>query len=164
MIQLTRYTIVDKLHEGSETVIYRAIRDADQQPVVIKTPRSDYPTPRALANLQHEYSLLRALELPGVIKALALESRGSSLALVLEDFGGQSLSKLAAQQPLGLETILQIAIAVADTLAILHSQPIVHKDIKPHNVNEDSFRQLAGPEMPRRNEYGIEFGPTSQAE
>jgi serine/threonine protein kinase len=132
MIQLTRYTIVDKLHEGSETVIYRAIRDADQLPVVIKTPRSEYPTSRALANLQHEFSMLRALDLPGVIKALALESRGNSLALVLEDFGGQSLYKLSAQQPLGIEKTLQIAIAVADTLAILHNQPIVHKDLKPH--------------------------------
>jgi len=142
MIQLTRYTIVDKLHEGSETVIYRAIRDADQLPVVIKMPRSEYPTPRALANLQHEYSLLRALELPGagadvdagvgVIRALALESRGNSLALVLEDFGGQSLHQLAERQPLGLETTLQIAVAVADTLAVLHGQPIVHKDLKPH--------------------------------
>ena len=136
MIQLTRYTIVDKLHEGSETVIYRAIRDADQLPVVIKTPRSEYPTSRALANLQHEYSMLRALDLPGVgvIKALALESRGNSLALVLEDFGGQSLYKLAAQQPFGIEKTLQIAIAVADTLAILHAEPIVHKDLKPHDV------------------------------
>jgi len=134
MIQLTRYTIVDKLHEGSESVIYRAIRDADQLPVVIKTPRSEYPTSRALANLQHEYSMLRALDLPGVIKALALESRGNSLALVLEDFGGQSLYKLAAQQPLGIEKTLQIAIAVADTLAILHAEPIVHKDLKPHDV------------------------------
>ncbi len=134
MIQLTRYTIVDKLHEGSESVIYRAIRDADQLPVVIKTPRSEYPTSRALANLQHEYSMLRALDLPGVIKALALESRGNSLALVLEDFGGQSLYKLAAQQPFGIEKTLQIAIAVADTLAILHAEPIVHKDLKPHDV------------------------------
>ena len=134
MIQLTRYTIVDKLHEGSESVIYRAIRDADQLPVVIKTPRSEYPTSRALANLQHEYSMLRALDLPGVIKALALESRGNSLALDLEDFGGMSLYKLAAQQPFGTEKTLQIAIAVADTLAILHAEPIVHKDLKPHDV------------------------------
>lgn len=128
------YVLKEKLHEGSETVIYRAIRTSDHQPVIIKTTRSEHPSPEKLASLQHEYSILRELELKGVIRAYGLESQKNRLSLILEDFGGQPLSKLARAQRFTLETVLEIAIAVAGTVEQLHAHPILHKDLKPHNI------------------------------
>jgi len=134
MLQLAEYTLIETLHEGNETVIHRAVRTRDRLQVIIKSPRSEYPAPRVLARLQHEHALLAALDLPGVVRVHALERSGSSLALVEEDFGGQPLDRLMRGGRLDLATALQIATAVADTLAALHDLPLVYKDIKPHHV------------------------------
>ncbi len=68
MLVFPRYTLTQRLHEGSDTVILRALRD-DQQPVILKAPRDPQPDPRILIRLRHEYELLRELDIPGVVKA-----------------------------------------------------------------------------------------------
>ena len=133
-MQLAGYDIVETLHESSETVLYRGVGGIDPRSVIIKCSRSEYPTPRVLASLQHEHGLLRGLELPGLIKTHGLIRHGNGLALLLEDFGGHALDRIALNRRLDLETVLQIAISVAGTLEMLHGQPILHKDIKPHNI------------------------------
>jgi len=132
-MQLAGYHIVETLHESSETVLYRGVSGADPRSVILKCSRSEYPTPRVLARLQHEYGLLRGLELPGLIKTHGLIRHGNGLALLLEDFGGHALDRLTEPR-LDLEAVLQIAISVAGTLERLHSLPLLHKDIKPHNI------------------------------
>jgi len=132
-MQLAGYDIVETLHESSETVLYRGVSGADPRPVILKCSRSEYPTPRVLARLQHEYGLLRGLELPGLIKSHGLIRHGNGLVLLLEDFGGHALDRLTEPR-LDLEAVLQIAISVAGTLERLHSLPLLHKDIKPHNI------------------------------
>ncbi len=69
-----------------------------------------------------------------MIKTYGLEAHGNTLALILEDFGGRSLNKIAQARRLDIGAVLHVAIAVADTLGRLHSLPIIHKDIKPHNI------------------------------
>jgi serine/threonine protein kinase len=72
--------------------VYRAQRASDQQPVVLKVLRDT--APERLAAFKREYDLLRTLNLPGVVRAYGLEHEADAWIMVLEDFGGESLTRL----------------------------------------------------------------------
>jgi len=88
-----------------------------QRPVVLKLLKSEYPSPRDLARLWHEYRLIRSLNCVGMVHAYGLETLGNSLPLVLQDIGGQSLHELLRTGPLSLSESLHIAILLADAVA-----------------------------------------------
>jgi predicted ATPase/anti-anti-sigma regulatory factor len=137
MLHIDDYTVVSKIHEGPNTILYGGHRNVDHAPIVAKVPRSEYPSPRELAKLRHEYALLKSLDLPGVVRAYALARCGSGLALVLESLTAQPLSVILGGDPLALSTGLRIGINLADILAGLQRQRVVHKDIKPQNILVD---------------------------
>lgn len=138
MIPIQQHTILNKLHDGAETVLYRGVRDADKVPVVIKLPRSDYPEPKEIARLRHEFSILRDLEVSGVIRALGLEKCGRGVALILEDSGWQALSHVLKEKRLGLGEALRVTLSAARALEAIHARGVIHKDIKPHNILVDA--------------------------
>src|SRR4051812_4899056 len=114
------------------TTVYRATREDDSRPVVIKTLSREYPAPAELRRLDFEYRILNKLRGPGVIDAVELVKSGSSLALVLEDFGGQSLAERPL--PIGLPEFFAIATQAATALGRVHALQVIHKDLKPANL------------------------------
>ncbi|MDX2242071.1 MAG: protein kinase, partial [Leptolyngbyaceae cyanobacterium bins.302] len=126
---LPDYTFKHIIYEGVETRIYAGVKDSDHQSVVIKLLKADYPSPRAIAQLKQEYQLLESLNISGIIRPLAVENYQNGLALVLEDFGGLSLQEFLQPAPLELDLFLNVAIQLAATLAELHQNRIIHKDI-----------------------------------
>src|SRR5262249_33779620 len=134
MIAIPDYTITSQLHDGIETSLYNGLRDSDRIPVVIKYIKPEYATPKNLAKLRHEYTLLAELDIPAIRKAIALEKVGPSLALVMDAVNATPLNEHIQARMLDLEATLHIAIAITDTLAALHRNSILHKDIKPHNI------------------------------
>jgi predicted ATPase/signal transduction histidine kinase len=139
--QLQGYVFTDTLHETDRTIVYRAIRDRDALPVVVKLLKPEYPSLRDISRLRYEYGITQQICLDGVIKSYDLLECGNRLALILEDFGGRSLHPVAQKPALTLSELLTLAIQVADTLAQLHAQGIVHKDIKPANIIHNPFTQ-----------------------
>jgi predicted ATPase/signal transduction histidine kinase/tRNA A-37 threonylcarbamoyl transferase component Bud32 len=91
----------------------------------------------AVARVEHEFALIRRLEQPGVIRALALERSGAHLVLVLEAHRGVDLGQLLRHGPLPLDRFSALAIELARILAEVHEQRIVHRDIKPTNILVD---------------------------
>ncbi|WP_437648422.1 AAA family ATPase [Sorangium sp. So ce362] len=151
MIDLSGYTLSERVYEGAESVLYRGRRDDDGTPVAVKVTRSDFPTARDLARLRRELAILRdAGEVPGVVKAYALEKCGRGLALVMEDLGPSSLQTVLRTRRLDVGTTLRIAIALSGTLDALHGLRIIHKDIKPHNILIDEATY-----SPRLVDFGI---------
>ncbi|WP_437281310.1 AAA family ATPase [Sorangium sp. So ce375] len=134
MVQIPQFTITSEIQQSSDAVLYGGYRNTDRAPVVIKIPKSDCPDPRVLAKLRHEYGILRDLSLAGVVKTHGLERHGSSLALILEDFGGSPLNVVLKTRRLDLGATLKVASSVAGALTSLHRHGIIHKDIKPHNI------------------------------
>ncbi len=135
MFTLEGYNLSTKLYQGTKTVVYQAVRTLDQKTVTIKFMNTEYPTATDLNKLRHEYEITKNIHSNRIIKVLELASYGNSLALILEHFGdGQSLKTLISQQPLNLNTFLEIATQLAEILAELHQQHIIHKDIKPSNL------------------------------
>lgn len=131
------YTSAEELHEGAETVVYRARTLGTNEPVILKVTKNEYPTAKELGRLRREFSILRELALPDVPKARALEEHGRGLALVMSDLGVLTLRSLLDKRRLSVEDALRIAISLSDVLSAIHRQRVIHKDITPRNVIVD---------------------------
>ena len=140
IVCLPGYSITAEIYAGSHTLIYRGVRNFDRYPVTIKFLRNSFPSVNELMQFRHQYDIGKDLDLPNIIKTLALEPYQNSYALVLADCGGISLkSYLDRVGAFGSEihtltTFLQIAIQIADALAGLYGHRVIHKDIKPANI------------------------------
>ncbi|MEG4571429.1 AAA family ATPase [Microcoleus sp. N3A4] len=135
-IQILDYQILETVYSGSRTLVYRAIRNKDLLPVIIKLLKNDYPTFSELVQFRNQYTIAKNLCQPGIIQTYSLEPYQNGYALVMEDFGGISLHEWAVkrEKALGLRDFLVIAIALCNILDILYRERIIHKDIKPSNI------------------------------
>jgi len=134
MLTITGYTTTEELYESGHSLIFRGWRNADNLPVIIKLLKGDYPTPEEIVRFKREYEITRNLDIDGVVKVYALEQYQNSLAIILEDFGGESLTKLLTSQSLTLLEFLYLAIQIADIMGAIHQHHIIHKDINPSNI------------------------------
>lgn len=128
------YETTANIYESDRSIVYRGYSKKDRVPVILKILKQDYPTPAELTRYKQEYKITRSLNKAGAVKALAYETYERTVAIVLEDFGGQSLKQFANGQPLALSEFLEIAIAVAESLGEIHAANVVHKDINPSNI------------------------------
>jgi serine/threonine protein kinase len=134
MLVLPGYQIRAQIYESANSLVYRAIRTQDSQPIILKLLKQDYPTPEELVRYRQEYDLTHRLNLEGVCRSLSLEPYQNTLVIVFEDFGGESLRQWMNQDSFTLEDFLQIAIATTTSLAQVHAANIIHKDINPANI------------------------------
>jgi serine/threonine protein kinase len=134
MTVIPGYELLEKIHEDAGTVVYLGKSKQQQQPVTIKLLKSEYPTLEEITRLRHEYKVIKKLKLEGVVKAYGLKKYQNGFALILEDFGGQPLSRILISRQLTILECLQIAISLAETLIDLYEVAIIHKDIKPSNI------------------------------
>ena len=81
MVAILKYEIIEKIHEGIETVVYRSNLEQGQKPVVIKLLKSEYPTLEEITRLRHEYKVLKDLTIEGVVKPYSLEKYEKILAV-----------------------------------------------------------------------------------
>ncbi|NEP55490.1 MAG: AAA family ATPase [Symploca sp. SIO2G7] len=129
----TDYQIISKIYESANSLVYRATLK-DEQPIILKILKENYPTPSELTRYKQEYEITRSLNVDNIIKVYDLQRYENSLVILLEDFGGQSLKVLLSQNKLSLEDFLTIAIKTTESLAAIHSANIIHKDINPSNI------------------------------
>ena len=126
------YTLLEQLFDGRRTVVWRARRTKDNLPVVLKFAKQRVADLRINKQLAAEYNLItsRLQNTNGVIRAVDLLKieEESVYVLVLEDFGGSSLSNYI---PIAsIEGFLKFAIKVAAALGEIHQRKIFHRDIK----------------------------------
>jgi predicted ATPase/signal transduction histidine kinase len=116
-------------------MLLRATRPGDGLSVILKLPGNDYLDRRRTLEIQREYAIARRVEGEGIIRVFGVEELSDRVALVLEDIGGRSLRHLLDESgPLPVETFLDYAIRITKALGHIHSNGVIHKDIKPQNI------------------------------
>ncbi|PLZ93996.1 ATP-binding sensor histidine kinase [Fischerella thermalis] len=147
IIRLPGYHITEQIYLGSRTSVYRGMREQDQQPVVIKLMRNEYPSLNELAQFRNQYTISKKLDFPGIVKTYSLENYRNGYAIVMEDFGGISLQQWLSKKStaihkseeinkfeLSITDFFDISIQIVSILDQLHRQRVIHKDIKPTNI------------------------------
>ncbi len=131
--EIPGYSITEKLHESRSTLVLRAKRLKTGEPVILKILKPEASIEKeVLSRFRHEYAIISRLNLPGVVKIIALEEYRDSLMIVMDDSGGKSLNHF--QLPLPIKTFLDVSIALADTIGSLHKKHVIHKNINPSNI------------------------------
>ncbi|MEG4012457.1 MULTISPECIES: ATP-binding sensor histidine kinase [unclassified Microcoleus] len=135
MFIIAGYEYLEKIHDSLMTQVYRARRIRDLQPVIVKILKKAYPSSQDIYVFKHQYELLKNLDSEGIVKAYSIEKSNNYIAIILEDFGGNSLKKfLNTDTVIDLSVFLQIAIGSTKALEEVHKINIIHKDIKPDNI------------------------------
>ncbi|MGI9542872.1 MAG: sigma 54-interacting transcriptional regulator, partial [Cyclobacteriaceae bacterium] len=128
------YAISEEIFRGRKRIVYRGVREEDNQEVIIKTLSTEYPSDTDIANLKNEYGIIKNLNHEGIIEAFGFVSDRNRPALVLEDIGGRSLKTFIDDVEIDFSTSLDIAIKLVKAVKELHQKQIIHKDINPKNI------------------------------
>ena len=131
---ISGYDILESLYVGSRTVVYRAVESSSQCPVIIKLLQQDYPSFNDLMQFRNQYTIVKNLSIPGIVRPHSLEAYSNSYALIMEDCGGISLQQYVQEHSLSLVEVLMIALQLTEILHDLHQNFVIHKDIKPANI------------------------------
>ena len=128
-----RYRLGACLGGGGMADVYRAMDTRLERIVAVKVFRQG--TDRTgRERFEEEARLLAGLSHPGLVPVFDYSAGADELYLVMQLVEGRTLADLVSAGPLPPEQVAELGRQLAEVLAYVHDNGIVHRDVKPSNV------------------------------
>lgn len=132
-----RYELLEKIGEGGMAYVYKAKCHLLNRLVAVKILRPEFVTDEEfIAKFEHESQAAASLSHHNIVNIYDVGAESEIRYIVMELVEGKTLKRYIKEHEdfVSNEEILKISLQIAKALEHAHSNHIIHRDIKPHNI------------------------------
>ncbi|SER89677.1 Serine/threonine protein kinase [Lentzea xinjiangensis] len=132
-----RYRLLDTIGIGGMAEVYRAEDTVLDREVAVKVFRPGWDD-TAKRRFEAEVRTLAGLSHPGLVPVHDAGTGDDTPFLVMRLVEGRTLREEIAGGPLPVQRVRRLGAELAEALAHVHAQGVVHRDVKPSNILLDA--------------------------
>src|SRR5580765_721778 len=133
--QISHYRIVQLLGAGGMGEVYRARDERLGRDVALKVLHADsMADATARARMVREAQVVSSLNHPHIAQVYDVGVDGDHVFIAMEMIEGKTLQQSIPSGGLASESLLPIAVQIADALAYAHERGVIHRDLKTANI------------------------------